>query len=66
MGAMLPGVPEPGELPEPEAPKSTADAQAIARIEHAERVADLRTLRRASVATCTCRRSATAKTRSAI
>ena len=48
MGAMLPGVPEPGELPEPEAPESTADAQAIARIEHAERVADLRTLRRAA------------------
>ena len=45
MGAMLPGVPEPGELPEPEAPEVTADAQAIARIEHAERVADLRTLK---------------------
>ena len=45
MGAMRPGVPGDGELPEPETPEPTADEQAIARIEHAERVADLRTLK---------------------
>jgi len=45
MGAMRPGVPEEGELPEPEATEPGADEQAIARIEHAQRVADLRTLK---------------------
>jgi DNA-directed RNA polymerase specialized sigma24 family protein len=45
MGAMRPGVPGEGELPEPEAAEPSADEQAIARIEHAQRVADLRTLK---------------------
>jgi RNA polymerase sigma factor (sigma-70 family) len=45
MGAMRPGVPDDGELPEPFSPEPSPDEQAIARIEHAERVADLRTLK---------------------
>jgi DNA-directed RNA polymerase specialized sigma24 family protein len=39
-GAMRSGMPEAGDLLEP-----AADEQALARIEHAERVADLRTLK---------------------
>jgi len=45
MGAMRPGEPEDGELPEPPASAPDAAEQAIARVEHAERVADLRTLK---------------------
>ncbi|MGH2714670.1 MAG: RNA polymerase sigma factor [Thermoleophilaceae bacterium] len=44
-GAMRSGMPQVGELPEPAADEPAADAQALARIEHAERVADLRTLK---------------------
>jgi DNA-directed RNA polymerase specialized sigma24 family protein len=45
MGAMRPGEPEDGELPEPPASAPDAAEQAIAHVEHAERVADLRTLK---------------------
>jgi DNA-directed RNA polymerase specialized sigma24 family protein len=42
---MRPGIPVAGELPEPAAAEPAADEQALARIEHAELVADLRTLK---------------------
>jgi DNA-directed RNA polymerase specialized sigma24 family protein len=45
MGAIRAGVPTEGELPEPEAAQPGTDEQALARIEHAQRVADLRTLK---------------------
>jgi DNA-directed RNA polymerase specialized sigma24 family protein len=44
MGAMRPGHRN-DKLPDPAAAEPGADEQAIARIEHAERVADLRTLK---------------------
>jgi hypothetical protein len=44
-GAMRPGMPEGRELPELASDEPSADEQALARIEHAERVADLRTLK---------------------
>jgi DNA-directed RNA polymerase specialized sigma24 family protein len=45
MGAMRPGDPDDGELPEPVGPEPGADEQAIARLEHCQRIADLRTLK---------------------
>ena len=45
MGAIRAGLPSEGELPEPEAAEPSTDEQALARIEHAQRVADLRTLK---------------------
>jgi DNA-directed RNA polymerase specialized sigma24 family protein len=44
-GAIRPGMPGGRELPELAADEPAADEQALARIEHAERVADLRTLK---------------------
>jgi len=44
-GAMRSGMPEAGELAELAADEPAADEQALARIEHAARVADLRTLK---------------------
>jgi DNA-directed RNA polymerase specialized sigma24 family protein len=45
MGAMRPGTPDDGELPEPAAAEPGADEQALARLEHSQRIADLRTLK---------------------